>query len=171
MRKRNRSQNPEVVIIAAVAANRAIGKNNALIYKISEDLVRFRQLTEGKAVVMGRKTWESLPSQARPLPNRRNIVISQQSNFVANGATVICSLDAALELLNEYQQIFIIGGEQIYRAAMPLADRLEITEVDLMPEADAWFPEIDNKDWKEGSRECGGVYNDSRFYFVTYNPK
>lgn len=171
MRERNRSQNPEIVIIAAVAANRAIGKGNALVCKIPEDLVRFRQLTEGGAVVMGRKTWESLPSQVRPLPNRRNIVISRQSDFVANGATVVCSLNAALESLNEYQQIFIIGGEQIYKAAMPLANRLEITEVDVTPEADTWFPEIDISKWKEESREYGGVYNNSHFYFVTYSSK
>ena len=139
---------PEIVIIAAVAKNRVIGKDNTLIWNIPEDMAHFKALTSGQTVIMGRKTWESLPPRFRPLPGRRNIVISRQPDFAAPGAELAASLEAALQLAAQAETAFIIGGEQIYRQAMDVADRLEITEVDLEPEGDAWFPAIDPKRWR-----------------------
>ena len=153
----------EVVIIAAVARNRVIGKDNQLIWHIPEDMVHFKTLTAGHTVIMGRRTWESLPPRFRPLPGRRNIVISRQADYAAAGAETAGSLAAALHLASAADTVFVIGGEQIYRLAIPLADRLEMTEVDLDPEGDAWFPEISAVDWKIEARIPG-----DGFAFVTY---
>ena len=153
----------EIVIIAAVARNRVIGKDNRLLWNIPEDMAHFKALTAGHTVVMGRKTWESLPPRFRPLPGRRNIVISRQADYEAPGAEVADSLEVALKLASTATVVFIIGGEQIYRQVMAVADRLEITEVDLEPEGDAWFPEIAAVDWERtGKTEGAG------FAFVTY---
>ncbi|MGB4063553.1 MAG: dihydrofolate reductase [Azonexus sp.] len=141
----------EVVVIAAVAKNRVIGKDNQLIWNIPEDMAHFKVLTAGHTVIMGRKTWESLPPRFRPLPGRRNIVISRQTDYPAPGAELADSLENALKLASSADTVFIIGGEQIYAQAMALADRLEITEVDLEPEGDAWFPEISTVNWKKTS--------------------
>ena len=153
----------EIIIIAAVAKNRVIGKDNTLIWNIPEDMAHFKALTSGQTVVMGRKTWESLPPLFRPLPGRRNIVISRQADYVAPVADVAGSLENALKLASTAASIFIIGGEQIYAQAMTLADRLEITEVDLEPEGDAWFPELSTVDWKKTSNLKSAGYA-----FVTY---
>lgn len=153
----------EIVIIAAVARNRVIGKDNRLLWNIPEDMAHFKALTAGHTVVMGRKTWESLPPRFRPLPGRRNIVISRQTDYPAPGAELADSLENALKLASTATVVFIIGGEQIYRQAIAVADRLEITEVDLEPEGDTWFPEIAAVDWeKTGETEGAG------FAFVTY---
>jgi len=154
---------PEVVIIAAVAKNRVIGKDNQLIWNIPEDMAHFKALTAGHTVIMGRKTWESLPPRFRPLPGRRNIVISRQTDYTAPGAEVTDSLENSLKLASTDVTVFIIGGEQIYGQAMALADRLEVTEVDLEPEGDAWFPKISAIDWKKTSITEGSGYT-----FVTY---
>ena len=148
------SQKPEIVIIAAVAKNRVIGKDNRLLWNIPEDMAHFKALTTGQTVIMGRKTWDSLPERFRPLPNRRNIVISRQADYPAPGAEVATSLEIALNLASTAERVFIIGGEQIYRQAMPIADRLEITEVDLEPEGDAWFPEVMPDCWN-AEKELG----------------
>jgi dihydrofolate reductase len=154
---------PEIVIIVAVARNRVIGKDNTLIWHIPEDMAHFKALTAGQTVIMGRKTWESLPPRFRPLPGRRNIVISRQADYAAVGAELADSLEGALKLAADAATVFIIGGEQIYRQALPLADRLEITEVDLEPEGDAWFPEIPAVDWQIEAKIPGDGYA-----FVTY---
>lgn len=172
---------PEIVIIAAVARNRAIGKGNQLLWNIPEDMAHFKALTAGHTVIMGRKTWESLPPRFRPLPGRRNIVISRQPGYAAPGAELADSLENALKLASTpgpatdsvvAPTVFIIGGEQIYRQAMAVADRLEITEVDLEPEADVWFPEIatttESKagprvDWEKTAKIAGPGHA-----FVTY---
>ena len=154
---------PEIVIIAAVAKNRVIGRDNQLLWNIPEDMAHFKALTAGHTVVMGRKTWESLPPRFRPLPGRRNIVISRQSNYSSPGAEVADSLENALKLASTATVAFIIGGEQIYTQAMAVADRLEITEVDQAPEGDAWFPEIAAVDWEKGAKTEG-----NGFAFVTY---
>ena len=154
---------PEIVIIAAVARNRVIGKDNQLLWHIPEDMAHFKALTAGHTVIMGRKTWESLPPRFRPLPGRRNIVITRQAAYAATGAELAGSLEKALELASTASVAFVIGGEQIYRQAMAVADRLEITEVDQEPEGDAWFPEIDAVDWKKTATSEG-----SGFAFVTY---
>jgi dihydrofolate reductase len=153
----------EIVIIAAVARNRVIGKDNRLLWNIPEDMAHFKALTSGHTVIMGRKTWESLPPRFRPLPGRRNIVISRQADYAAPGAELVDSLENALNMSSTEATVFIIGGEQIYRQAMTVADRLEITEVDLEPEGDAWFPEIAAVDWKQTARAAG-----NGFAFVTY---
>lgn len=153
----------EIVIIAAVARNRVIGKDNTLIWNIPADMAHFKALTSGQTVIMGRKTWESLPPRFRPLPGRRNIVISRQADYAAPGAELAESLEAALSLAATSATAFVIGGEQIYRQAITMADRLEITEVDLEPEGDAWFPEIPAGEWKRVTTIPG-----EGFAFVTY---
>lgn len=158
----------EVIVIAAVARNRVIGKDNALIWNIPEDMAHFRQLTAGHTVVMGRKTWESLPPRFRPLPGRRNIVVSRQPDYVAPGGEVADSLEKALALAATATQVFIIGGEQIYRQAMAMAERLEITEIDLAPDGDAWFPEISAADWQETQKKTPPSQSGTGFSFVTY---
>ena len=154
---------PEIVIIAAVARNRAIGKDNRLLWNIPEDMAHFKSLTSGHTVVMGRKTWESLPPRFRPLPGRRNIVTSRQADYAAPGAEIADSLENALKLASTVETVFVIGGEQIYRQAISHADRLEITEVDLEPEGDAWFPEIAAVNWEKTAKTEGIDYA-----FVTY---
>lgn len=157
----------EIVVIAAVARNRVIGKDNRLLWNIPEDMAHFKALTAGHTVVMGRKTWESLPPRFRPLPGRRNIVISRQADYTAPGAEVADSLENALKLAPTQgpaadsmvaATVFIIGGEQIYKQAMAVADRLEITEVDLEPEGDAWFPEIAAVDWERTAKIEGAGF-------------
>ena len=161
----------EIIIIAAVAKNRVIGKDNTLIWNIPEDMAHFKTLTAGQTVVMGRKTWESLPPRFRPLPGRRNIVISRQADYAAPGAEVTDALDQALKLASTAESIFIIGGEQIYSQAMAVADRLEITEVDLEPEGDARFPEIDAADWHVAQKNTPSSQSGTGFSFVTYRRK
>lgn len=138
-----------ISIIAAVARNRAIGNDNKLIYRLPDDMKRFKALTTGNTVLMGRKTFESLPKGA--LPNRRNIVLSRtQRDFP--GCDTYSSLDEALKHCSENEDIYIIGGAEVYAQALPLADRLCLTEIDDTPdEADAFFPEYNG--WHETSRE------------------
>jgi dihydrofolate reductase len=154
---------PEIVIIAAVARNHVIGKDNQLLWHIPEDMAHFKALTAGHTVIMGRKTWESLPERFRPLPGRNNIVITRQGDYAAPGAGIAASLENALELASTATIAFVIGGEQVYRLAMPLANRLEITEVALEPEGDAWFPEIAPGEWESVTRADAGSHA-----FVTY---
>jgi dihydrofolate reductase len=153
----------DIVLIAAVARNRVIGRDNTLLWNIPADMVHFKALTAGHTVVMGRKTWESLPPRFRPLPGRRNIVISRQRDYAVPGAELADSLESGLKLASTATTVFVIGGEQIYRQAMPLANRLEITEVALEPEGDAWFPEIVPGDWEPVTRTEAGEHA-----FVTY---
>lgn len=138
-----------ISIIAAVARNRAIGNDNKLIYRLPDDMKRFKALTTGNTVLMGRKTFESLPKGA--LPNRRNIVLSRtQRDFP--GCDTYSSLDEALKHCSENEDIYIIGGAEVYAQALPLADRLCLTEIDDTPdEADAFFPEYNG--WHEVSHE------------------
>lgn len=144
---------PEIVVIVAVAKNRVIGRDNQLIWNIPEDMAHFKTLTQGHTVLMGRKTWESLPPRFRPLPGRQNIVITRQTDFSAPGAVIAHSLESGLQQASTAATVFIIGGAEIYTQALPLADRLEITEVDLSPEGDAWFPEIPTNEWQATRRE------------------
>lgn len=162
---------PEIIIVAAVAKNRVIGKDNKLLWSIPEDMAHFKALTQGQTVVMGRKTWESLPPRFRPLPGRRNIVITRQGDFTAPGAETASSLSAAIALAQSGQTVFIIGGAEIYAQAMALADRLEITEVDLDPEGDSWFPEIAAVDWLETAKKTLSGASGTGFSFVSYRRK
>ncbi|WP_288131514.1 dihydrofolate reductase [Microbulbifer sp.] len=145
-----------VAMIVAAARNGAIGRENTLPWKISGDLQFFKRTTLGKPIVMGRKTFESI---GRPLPGRRNIVITRNPAWQAEGVDVVGSLDRALELAAEEaikvgaDEIMVIGGAQIYNQAMPLARRLYVTEVEAEIEGDAHFPALDDR-WREVSRDC-----------------
>lgn len=162
---------PEIVIIAAVAQNRVIGRDNQLIWSIPEDMAHFKALTQGHTMLMGRKTWESLPPRFRPLPGRRNIVITRQLDFAAPGAELANSLEAGLALATSDALVFIIGGAEIYQQAMALADRLEITEVELNPEGDSWFPEIAAVNWEKTAKITPPGQTGTEFSFVTYRRK
>ena len=142
----------KIALIAAVAEKGAIGRDQQLLCHLPNDLKHFKTLTSGHTVVMGRKTFESLPKGA--LPNRRNVVLSSNPATECPGAEVFTSLEAALKSCQEEEKVYIIGGASVYRQAMPLADELCLTEVDdTAPEADAFFPAVDTAIWHEKSRE------------------
>lgn len=135
-----------ISIIAALSENGAIGNKNQLIYRLPNDMKRFKTLTTGHTIVMGRKTFESFPKGA--LPNRRNIVLSRSEDFSPEGADVFRTLPDALQSCGEDEEVFVIGGASIYRQAMPLANRLYLTFVENTPEeADTFFPPIDYDKW------------------------
>ena len=140
-----------ISLVVAVARNGVIGRAGGLPWHISSDLKRFKDITMGKPVIMGRKTWDSLPR--KPLSGRRNIVITRQAGFAAPGADVVASAEAALALCGPVPEIAIIGGGEIYRMFWPLADRLYLTGVDIEIEGDTSFPEVVEADWIERSRE------------------
>jgi dihydrofolate reductase len=161
-----------LTLIAGVARNGVIGRDNQLLWHLPEDLRHFRAATMGAPVIMGRKTWESLPARFRPLPGRRNLVLSRQAGFEAPGAEVLPDLEAALEVVRSTgaPRAFVIGGEQVYRAALPLADELQLTEVERDFEGDAHFPAFARGDFAEVARERhqAAPPNDFAFSFVTY---
>jgi len=136
-------------LIAAVARNRTIGNNNQLLWHLPGDMRHFRETTRGKPVIMGRKTWESLPEKFRPLPGRLNIVVSHNRDYSAPGATLAESLENALRLAGDSEETFIIGGAELYRQALPTANRLYLTEIAADYEGDTWFPEIPPGEWRE----------------------
>ncbi len=138
-----------VTIIAAVAKNNALGKDNQLIWHIPADLKRFKQITTGHHIIMGRKTFESL---GKPLPNRTTIIISRNKNYKVEGCIVVNSLAKALEAASDDKNPFILGGAQIYQKAMELTDILDLTLIHHEFEADVFFPKIDPSIWKEVSR-------------------
>src|SRR5262245_50388376 len=141
---------PRLTLIAAVARNGVIGKDNALPWRLPEDLKRFKALTMGHPIVMGRKTWESL---GRPLPGRLNIVVTRDMEYRAEGARVVHSIDAACSAAPDVDEIFVIGGAEIYRLALPQADRLQMTELDADFAGDTWLPEFDRGAWRETARD------------------
>jgi dihydrofolate reductase len=159
----------KISLIAVAGRNNEIGTGNRLLCRLPADLKRFKTITSGRTVVMGRKTFESLPKG--PLPNRRNIVLSRNENFKTEGVEVYPSLDyALLKLINE-TEIFIIGGAQVYRQALPVADKLYLTRIhDFFPEADVFFPEIDFHTWRETQRETfpADEKNPYAFTFLEY---
>lgn len=162
---KNKSQ---LTIIVAAAENNAIGLGNKLIWHLSDDLKRFKALTSGHHIIMGRKTFESFP---KPLPNRTHIVITRQKNYeVPDGVIVVHSLDDAIDAAKKDKNPFIIGGGQIYQQAMDIASKIELTRVHETFEADAFFPKIDSAIWKE----TNNVFNkkdadhDYEFSFITY---
>lgn len=135
-----------VSIVVAIAENNAIGKNNQLLWHLPADLKHFKQITTGHTIVMGRKTFDSI---GRPLPNRRNIVVTRTAGLQIPGAEVTHSIAAALALCTEEGEVFIIGGSEIYTSALSLTDRVYLTRVHASYDADAFFPEIDFDTWKE----------------------
>lgn len=142
-------QHPVFSLIAAVAANRTIGKEGGMPWSMPADLAYFKRATEGHPVIMGRRTWESL---GRPLPRRRNIVVTSQTGAVFQGAETAASLPAALALCEGAEQVFCIGGAVLYQEALAHADDLYLTEIQEDIEGDTFFPEVDLSAWREVSR-------------------
>jgi len=140
-----------ISIIVAVAENNAIGKNNQLLWHIPEDLKRFKRLTTGHTVIMGKKTWESLPF--KPLPNRRNIVITDDPEDHFEGAEMATSIESAIDLSNANEENFVMGGASIYQQFLPLTDRLYLTKVHKSFEGDTFFPELNLLDWERISKD------------------
>lgn len=136
--------------IVAMAKNRAIGINNQLPWHLPADFAWFKKNTLGHTVIMGRRTFESI---GKPLPGRRNIVVSRNKNWFAEGCEVFVSLDTALDSCAPKEQIFVIGGASLFGEALPNADRLYVTEVDAAPEGDTFFPALNSEMWREESRE------------------
>ena len=157
-----------LALIAAVARNGVIGANDALPWHLPGDLKHFRQVTLGRPVIMGRKTWESLAPKFRPLPGRRNIVVSRQSGYPAAGAEIAGSLDAALALVGDADEAFVIGGAELYRQAIGLADRLVLTEIDADIDGNVHFPVIDRRCWRETARLAQTSQNGLRYAFVEF---
>lgn len=157
-------------IIVAVAADGAIGRRGDLLFHISDDLRRFKAITLGHPVIMGRKTFESFPNG--PLPGRRNIVVTRNAGYRHDGAETAGSLDEALRMTAGDDEVFIIGGGEIYREALPMADRLLVTEIDArIADADTFFPPVPAEEWKVSDRS--GPMTDPRsgvsYRFVTYD--
>lgn len=156
-----------LTLVVARARNGTIGRNNTLPWRLPEDLAHFKRTTLGAPIIMGRKTWDSI---GRPLPGRRNIVVSRNTALKLEGAEVAGSLEAAQLLCIGAEQVFLIGGAQLYAEAMPSADRLVVTEIDADVEGDAFFPAIDRAQWIETSREIHhSEANDFDYAFVTYD--
>ncbi len=157
-------------LIFARAANGVIGKDNTMPWHLPEDLAHFKRLTQGCPVVMGRKTWDSLPPRFRPLPGRSNIVITRQGDWQAEGALRAASLPEALRLCGEVPDIWVIGGADIYRQAEPLAVRAEVTEIAQDFEGDAYAPVL-GPAWQETARAPHVAASGLSFAFVTYQKK
>ena len=158
-----------ITIIAAIAKNNALGKDNDLIWHLPADLKRFKKVTSGHHIVMGRNTFESI---GKPLPNRTTVIITRNKNYQQKGCIVVHSIEEAIEVSKNDSQIFIIGGAQIYKQAIAsnLVDQLDITQVHHAFEADAFFPEIDSEIWKEIAREdCkANEKNKYDYSFISY---
>lgn len=152
-------------LIAAVARNGAIGKDNALLWRLPEDLKFFKRTTLGSPVIMGRKTFESI---GRPLPGRRNIVVTRNAAWQHEGVEVASSLDAAIDLVKHEAQVFVIGGGELYTQALPQADQLILTEVDADFEGDTFFPTWDRSLFTESSRETHQSDSGWAYHFVFY---
>ena len=157
-----------VSLLAAVARTGVIGREGDIPWRLPEDVVHFKNLTTGHAVVMGRRTWDSLPERFRPLPGRRNVVVTRNPEWRADGAERAGSVEEALALLADEPRVFVIGGAEIYAAALPHADELVLTEIDLDVEGDTFFPEWDPAGFEEVSREGRVAADGTAFAFVTY---
>lgn len=163
----------KISLIAALAENRVIGRDNMLPWRLPSDLQYFKAVTLGKPVIMGRKTWESL---GRPLPGRTNIVITRRPGYAPAGARVVWSFDDALELaaqvarLDGVDECLVIGGAEIYALALPRCDRLYLTEVHATVEGDAFFPAFNHAQWREARRErfVASAANPYDYSFVVY---
>ena len=156
---------PAVSLIAVVARNGGIGRDNALLWHLSDDLRHFKRTTLGCPVIMGRKTWDSI---GRPLPGRRSIVVTRNAAWAAAGAETATDLQQALLMTAAAAKVFVIGGAQLYAAAMPVADELVLTEVDADAPADAFFPAWDRSAFTEQSRQAHADADGLVYSFVTY---
>lgn len=154
-------------LIAALADNRVIGRDNRMPWHLPEDLKRFKRVTLGAPVIMGRKTFESiLAALGKPLPGRTNIVVTRNRDYAQPGCTVASSLDEAIALAGAAEQVFVVGGGEIYAQALPRAQRLYLTLVHIDVDGDAYFPAFAASEWREIEREAGT--GDPAFEFVTY---
>lgn len=158
-----------LALIAAVARNGTIGKGNDLVFRERADQAHFRATTLGCPVLMGRRTWDSLPERFRPLPGRRNLVMTRRSDWQAPGAEVVHTLDEALHAVDGVPWTFVMGGAELYALALPLAQRLELTEVDADLDGDVVFPPWDRGAFVEVRREPQVGGDGTRFAFVTYH--
>ncbi len=163
----------ELVLIAAVARNGVIGDGEKMPWHLPEDMAHFRRATQGCPVIMGRRTWESLPAKFRPLPGRRNLVVTRNPAWRADGADAAPSPAAALEQVAGAPRVFVIGGATLYEAAMPLADTLMLTEIDRDFEGQTRFPAFDRGGFEATERENhhAALPNDFGFAFVTYRKR
>ena len=157
---------PHVSLVAAVARDGGIGRDGGLLVRLPEDMKRFRRITMGSPIVMGRKTWQSI---GRPLPGRRSIVVSRNPAFRAEGAETASSLDDALALVHDAPRAFVIGGAAIYALALPLADALELTEIDATFPADVFFPAWDRAAFTQTMREPNVGADGIGYAFATYS--
>ena len=157
-------------LIFARAANGVIGNQGVLPWHLPEDLAHFKRSTLGCPVVMGRKTWDSLPPKFRPLPGRMNVVITRQPGWQAEGAVAAHSLQSAMALCTAHPDVWVIGGAQIYQQALPLAATAEITEIDIAPEGDAFAPGF-GPEWLETRRESHMAASGLAYCFVTLAKK
>lgn len=155
----------QLTLIVAYAQNRVIGRDNTLPWKLPSDLAHFKRTTLGHPVIMGRKTWESL---GRPLPGRRNIVVTRNPHYTATGAECVTSLTQAISSVQDFAQAFVIGGAQLYQEALPFAHQVIATEVLANIEGDAFFAPLDPKQWSESSRTHYPEENGLRFDVVHY---
>jgi dihydrofolate reductase len=157
-----------VSLIVAMARHGVIGRDNALPWRLPEDLKRFKSLTMGHPIIMGRKTYESI---GRPLPGRTNIVLTRLAGFAAPGCTVVGSPEAAIAACGDAAEAFVIGGAEIYRAFLDHASRLDVTEIDADIPGDTFFPDFDRSQWRESARETPPVTDSATrlpFAFVIY---
>lgn len=139
-----------IIQIAAAAENNALGKDNQLVWHLPDDFKRFKELTTGHYIILGRKTFESFP---KPLPNRTHVIITRNKNYKAEGCIIVNSIEEALKSVPKDEDIFIIGGAEIYKQSIHLSDKIELTRVHTTCDADAFFPEIDPEEWLLESEE------------------
>jgi len=156
---------PELSVIAAIARNGTIGRDNTLPWHLPEDLKHFKALTMGHHIIMGRKTYESL---GRLLPGRTTVVVSRNQDYAVSGAKVVSSLQQAIQACAGDEEIFVIGGAELYREALPMAGRLYLTEIDEDFDGDAYFPEYPKSAWSEIARECHVSSGGLPFSYMTY---
>ncbi|MBO1272754.1 dihydrofolate reductase [Shewanella sp. 4t3-1-2LB] len=157
-----------IALIAAMANNRVIGKDNQMPWHLPEDLRHFKQVTMGKPVVMGRRTYESI---GKPLPGRQNIVITRNSDMTIPGVTMVSSLSEAFDQANVCDELMIIGGGQLYAEALPCADILYLTQISLDVDGDTYFPSWDDGQWVKSSDDSGISANGLEFHFLKYVKK
>ncbi len=158
----------KVSLVAALARGGVIGRDGTIPWHLPEDLAHFREVTIGHPVVMGRRTWDSLPDRFRPLPGRRNVVVTRTPGWREEGAESAGSLEEALRLLEGAPDVFVIGGAQLYAAALPLADELLLTEIDAEIAGDTFFPRFDHAVFPEVEREPRIAADGTSFAFITY---
>ena len=157
-----------ISLIVAASTNNAIGIRGDLPWRLSGDLKRFKAVTMGKPIIMGRKTWDSI---GRPLPGRQNIVITRQPGFSAEGCDVVASVAEAVALAGDVDEVMVIGGSQIYELALPSADRIYLTRVHAQLDGDAFFPEVDESQWRliSEERQVADERNDFDYTFRIYD--